>query len=241
VNRTTVSAEIDEFDRALVESLTIASHAMPDAPMISIVLCAGDGIRTVARSHARAELLDDLQAAARQGPCFDVIGSGEPVTVGDLDADARWRRFAAESPGIRSLHSEPLTSEGRLLGALNLYSGGEGGFAEQTHVAVRVIAEHIGVLFRTALGAARTREVAAQLKEALNTRAIIDQALGIVMAQRRCTAHQAFDILRHVSQDKNVKLHHVAATIVETVSGQPPERSRFEDPPAGKSGRAPRA
>ncbi|NUR87479.1 MAG: ANTAR domain-containing protein, partial [Nonomuraea sp.] len=117
------------------------------------------------------------------------------------------------------------------LGTLNLYSGGAGGFAAQTHLAARVSAAHVGVLFGVALDAARTREVAAQLKEALNTRGVIDQALGIIMAQRRCGSQQAFEILRHVSQDRNVKLHQVAAVIVEKVSGHPPGRPRFEDPP----------
>jgi GAF domain-containing protein len=218
--------QIEEFDRALAESVTIASRAMPDSPLVSVVLRAGHGIRSAASSHARAALLDDLQAAAGHGPCFEAIDTGLPVTAGDLAALARWW-----PPDILSLHAEPLASEGRVLGSLNLYSGSARGFTEQTQVAARVTAEHIGVLFRVALDAARMREVAAQLKEALSTRAVIDQALGIVMAQRRCTAHQAFEILRHVSQDKNVKLHQVAATIVETVSGRPPERSRFEDPP----------
>lgn len=106
-------------------------------------------------------------------------------------------------------------------------------------MALRVTAAHVPVLFRTALDVARMREVAAQLKEALNTRAIIDQALGIVMAQRRCTAREAFEILRQVSQDRNVKLHQLAASIVEKVSGRPPQRSRFEEPPQRISSRRP--
>ncbi|MGW0809361.1 GAF and ANTAR domain-containing protein [Nonomuraea sp. NPDC002799] len=222
---------IEEFEQALAECVTIAVRAMPDSPMISVCLLAKEGLRTVASSDVRAVLLDELQATAGQGPCIDVLDSGEPVTVTDLAAEPRWRRFSAES-GMLSLYSEPLKSDGLLLGVLTLYSGRGGGFSEETQVAARVTAEHISVLFRTALHAARLREVAVQLKEALATRAIIDQALGIVMAQRRCTARQAFEVLRHVSQAKNVKLSQVAATIVETVSGAPPQRSRFEEPPA---------
>ncbi|RVX38050.1 GAF domain-containing protein [Nonomuraea polychroma] len=236
MNRPSAPTDIEEFERALAECVTIASHAMPDSPMVSIALPAEQGLRTVACSHARAELLDELQSATGQGPGLDALDTGEPVTATNLGADSRWRRFAAES-GLLSLHSEPLKSEGRMLGVLTLYSGRSGGFSEETRVAVRVTAGHIGVLFRTAADAARMREVAAQLKDALTTRAIIDQALGILMAQRRCTSHQAFEVLRHVSQDRNVKLHQVAATIVEKVTGEPPQRSRFEDPPPRKVGR----
>ncbi|MEW9547849.1 GAF and ANTAR domain-containing protein [Nonomuraea sp. NPDC050783] len=230
MNRPSVPTDIEEFERALADSVSIATRAMPDSPMVSIALCDEKGLRTVACSHARAELLDELQSITGEGPCVDAIAGGEPVTSGDLAADPRWQRFAAES-GLLSLHCEPLTSEGMLLGVLTLYSGEAGGFAEATHVAARVTAEHAGVLFRAALDAARMKEVAAQLKDALNTRAVIDQALGIVMAQRRCTSHQAFEMLRHVSQDKNIKLHQVAAGIVRKVTGEPPQRPRFEDPP----------
>ncbi|WP_188194421.1 GAF and ANTAR domain-containing protein [Nonomuraea sp. SYSU D8015] len=230
MNRPSAPTDIEEFERALGECVAIASRAMPDSPMVSIALCAEHGLRTVACSHERAGLLDELQSAIGQGPCIDALGTGQPVTATDLGADSRWRRFAAES-GLLSLHSEPLKSDGRLLGVLTLYSGRGGAFSEETRVAVRVTADHIGLLFRTALDAAHMRQVAAQLKEALTTRAIIDQALGIVMAQRRCTSHQAVEVLRQVSQDRNVKLHQVAATIVEKVTGEPPKEARFEDPP----------
>ncbi|MER7370506.1 GAF and ANTAR domain-containing protein [Nonomuraea wenchangensis] len=222
--------DIEEFERALGDCLSIAGRAMPDSPMMSIALRDEDGLRTVACSDARAELLDELQSVTGQGPCVDALDTGEPVTSADLAADPRWSRFSAEA-GLRSLHAEPLKSEGLLLGVLTLYSGERGGFAEATRVTARVTAEHIGVLFRTALGAARMKEVAAQLKEALNTRAVIDQALGIVMAQRRCTSQQAFEMLRHVSQDRNIKVYQVAAGIVRKVTGEAPQRPRFEDPP----------
>ncbi|MEV5895458.1 GAF and ANTAR domain-containing protein [Nonomuraea fuscirosea] len=238
----------------------IAGSTMPEAPMLSIVLCSGDGLRTAATSHARARLFDDLQTAVGQGPVLDTIDSGRSVTTRDLAADSRWPKFAQQAPEIRTVHCEPLESEGALLGAFTLYSGGDGspaaaalaatkldtkgpatepdaaGFAA-TRLAMRVSAAHVGVLYRTALDAARMREVADQLKEALTTRAIIDQALGIVMAQRRCTAQRAFELLRHVSQDRNVKLHQLAASIVEQVSGEPARRSRFEEPPQHVTGR----
>ncbi|MEV0623958.1 GAF and ANTAR domain-containing protein [Nonomuraea sp. NPDC050404] len=223
--------DIEEFERALAECVTIAGRTMPGSTMISVALCTDDGIRTAARSHARAELLDGLQSAIKQGPVLDAIDTGQRVTTGDLAADSRWPRFTDESAQVRGVYCEPLESEGTLLGVLTLYSGRAGPFADETLIVMSLTAAHIGVLFRTSLDAARMREVAAQLKEALTTRAIIDQALGIVMAQRRCTAQRAFEILRHVSQDKNVKLHQIAASIVEKVSGEPPQRSRFEEPP----------
>ena len=65
-----------------------------------------------------------------------------------------------------------------------------------------------------------------QLDAALRSRAVIDQALGILMAQQRCTARGAFDLPRQASQHRNRKLRDV----VTAVTGKPPESSSFEIP-----------
>ena len=60
------------------------------------------------------------------------------------------------------------------------------------------------------------------LQTALASRAVIDQALGIIMGQNRCTADKAFEVLRTASQNRNVKLRVIAAEMITAVSGQPP-------------------
>ena len=57
---------------------------------------------------------------------------------------------------------------------------------------------------------------------------MIDQALGVLMAQQRCDAQQAFALLRAASQRSNRKLRDVAAEVVGRFSGSPPaEPPRF--------------
>ena len=70
-------------------------------------------------------------------------------------------------------------------------------------------------------------EMSANLQNALVSRAVIDQALGSMMGQNRCTADEAFGVLRTISQNRNVKLNLIAAEIVTTVSGRPPGAPRF--------------
>jgi AmiR/NasT family two-component response regulator len=71
-------------------------------------------------------------------------------------------------------------------------------------------------------------EMSAHLQAALASRAVIDQALGIIMGQNRCTADEAFEVLRTASQNRNVKLRDIAADMVTSVSGQPPtDNPRF--------------
>ncbi|GAA1133552.1 ANTAR domain-containing protein [Nocardioides aquiterrae] len=57
------------------------------------------------------------------------------------------------------------------------------------------------------------------LRRALTSRATIDQAKGIVMAERRCTPEAAFEVLAALSQDTNVKLIDVAAALVYKAQG----------------------
>ena len=54
------------------------------------------------------------------------------------------------------------------------------------------------------------------------SRRVIDQAIGVIMAQNRCTGDEAFEVLRRASQHRNVKLRQIAADVVTSVSGQPP-------------------
>jgi tryptophan 2,3-dioxygenase len=67
-----------------------------------------------------------------------------------------------------------------------------------------------------------------QLRSSLASRTVIDQALGVIMAQERCTHSRAFAILRAASQNRNVKLRHIAAAVVMGVSGEPPQPPQFE-------------
>jgi hypothetical protein len=58
----------------------------------------------------------------------------------------------------------------------------------------------------------------AHLRRALETRPTIDQAKGVIMADRRCSADEAFEVLRKLSMDTNVRLADVAAAVVYQAS-----------------------
>jgi hypothetical protein len=67
---------------------------------------------------------------------------------------------------------------------------------------------------------------AGTLREAMVTRASIEQAKGVIMTLRRCDPDQAFDELRAVSQNANLKLNVVAETLIAMVGNQKPEDPR---------------
>jgi AmiR/NasT family two-component response regulator len=92
-------------------------------------------------------------------------------------------------------------------------------FASQASVAV-------GIAARLAAQSALN----AQLRAALASRSVIDQAIGIIMAEQRCTADDAFAILRTASQHRNIKLRQVARQIVTGITGDPPQEPPFHPP-----------
>jgi AmiR/NasT family two-component response regulator len=86
------------------------------------------------------------------------------------------------------------------------------------------------VLLLAAVRTAQQARLSDQLRAAPASRSVIDQALGIVMGQQRCTRERAFDFLRAASQHRNVKLAEVAAELVRIYSGEPPAPVHFTEP-----------
>jgi AmiR/NasT family two-component response regulator len=60
----------------------------------------------------------------------------------------------------------------------------------------------------------RTYSLTEHLREALESRDVIGQAKGILMARRGCTPEIAFEALRKVSQHRNIKLRDIAEQVV---------------------------
>lgn len=101
-----------------------------------------------------------------------------------------------------------LFTEDEDLGALNLYSHKPGAFTDASEVAGWLLASHAAVAFSSA----RTH---AQMEQAVATRHLIGQAMGILMGSHHLTEEQAFDVLRRYSQENNIKLREVARLVCE--------------------------
>jgi GAF domain-containing protein len=218
---------IEEF---LQELAVLSARTVANGLSCGITLQPDGRPLTVAASDSRAAQVDEAQYGLDQGPCLQALRTGQQVLIEDMAGEARWGGFAARAAanGIRSCLSMPLAAEG-IRGALNLYSPEPRTFgAAETRRAETFAASAAGAL---AL-AARQASYAAltdQLRAALASRSVIDQAIGIIMAQERCPAAQAFAILRAASHNRNVKLREIARGIVTSISGAPPEPTPFEE------------
>jgi GAF domain-containing protein len=139
------------------------------------------------------------------------------LRVDDMRTEVRWPRYAARvvDTGVRSSLSVPLPYQEATIGALNIYSGSPGSFAtpESLDAGLKV-AEAVAVAVVNADAHAQLTEHARNMRLAMDSRAVIEQAKGVLMAQRHIDADQAFEVLRDASQRYNRKLRDLAAGIV---------------------------
>jgi PAS domain-containing protein len=201
----------------ILSAVTSACHrAFPDLTWVSVSL--GDPAEPVAiaADSAEAQHLDGLQMRTGEGPCVETWRVQAPVVSNDLSQDTRWPDFvaAAAPTGVRSVLAVPILLGEEKVGAMSLYSRKESAF-----LAVEVrIAEWFASSVAAVLDDLRTfeelRTLAGQLKTALTSRAVIDQAKGIIMAQRHCTADEAFQHLLDLSSRTSVKVKDLSRYIV---------------------------
>lgn len=163
-----------------------------------------------------------------EGPCITCVQSRRPAVSGSLGCDDRWPRFGGRVArlGVHSALSMPLVVGDRVIGAINAYAHHRDAFADH---AVQLASQFAGpaavaVCNAQVLSAARDR--AAQLQRALVSRAVIDQAIGILRARTGGSAEEAFDELTRLSQTENRKLKLVAEQLVEEAVRQARTRQR---------------
>jgi hypothetical protein len=166
----------------------------------------------------RVERADRAQYDEEQGPGMTAIAEGRTIVSGDVAADVRWPvagpRVAAES-GFRSSLAVPLLDRSRALGVLSLYAVPPGRFDRRSVAAAEVLAGSAAVLLANVRMYDASLRVADDLRRGLVSRAVIDQAKGILMAEYGLGADQAFAVLTRFSQQENRKLRDVAAELVE--------------------------
>jgi GAF domain-containing protein len=159
----------------------------------------------MASSGQLATDVDERQYAAGYGPCLDAVRLGEIVSVPDLAHETRWPDYVprALEAGVAASVSVPLPIEDRHIGAMNIYTRQTEIFDDAAIETARTIAGFAAVALVNADRYQKSTTLANQLEEALQSRAVIDQAKGILIAQHHCTADEAFDMLVRLSQHGN--------------------------------------
>jgi GAF domain-containing protein len=230
--------DTDHITGFLNELARYAATVVAPGLSCGITMDREGGPLTVASSDDHALSLDEVQYGHHNGPCLTAMRTGITVIISDLATDDRWGpyRLDALAHGIVSALSIPLAGGPGVRGALNFYSPLPAVFTTDRQQRAESLAEEASRVFRLAVRLTDHVELTRQLQTALASRTVIDQAMGIIMGQNRCTATEAFEILRRASHHRNIKLRAVACEIITRVSGEPPDpRTTFAAKPAGPS------
>lgn len=205
----------------LQELSELAATVVRDGVHAAVTVARDGHALTVASSDAEAAQYDEVQYHRGEGPCLTSLRTGEIVLIADLAAEDRFPmyRLPALAMGVRSVLSLPLDGGDQAVGALNLYSRSTHAFGEREQVAAQRFADEASRALSLAVRLVQHVELTEQLRAAMTSRAVIDQAMGIIMGQNRCGADEAFAVLRAASQHRNVKLRVVAQEIITSVTG----------------------
>ena len=197
----------------------ITTDALPAADMAGISLLGADGRPTTGVfTDPEAPEIDVAQYASGRGPCLDSWRLRKIVRLDDLDNVDAYPEFAAtaRAHGIHSTLSLPLMAGDDAAGALNLYSRTREGFTAEDEQAGTLLAGAAAIVLVNASAYWQAAQLSEQLGQAMQSRAVIEQAKGILMARSpQLDAEQAFDLLRKASQRENVKLREIAQRIVD--------------------------
>ena len=194
----------------------IATETVPGCDIASITMLRAGKPTTVAFTGKAALLLDETQYKVGDGPCLAAIRHRGLEHVSTV-SDDRWPAFAsaASDHGVLATMSIPLGNDEAVMGALNLYSETEAEYDAAARDVACGFADQLGVAVASVTLHSEGYELAQQLQQAMESRAVIEQAKGILMAVQRCSPDAAFEILVRASQNQNRKLRAIASEIVE--------------------------
>ncbi len=204
----------------LLRVTEITIDALPSAEMAGISLLGEDGTPTTGVFTDReAPEIDAAQYDAGRGPCLDAWREQRVVLVDDVGVmEDKYPEFAAEARihGVASVLSLPLVAGTHGVGALNLYARTPKAFSPDDEAAGTDLAAAAAIVLANASAYWEASQLSEQLSEAMKSRAVIEQAKGILMARSPdLDADGAFDVLRRASQRENVKLRGIAQRMVD--------------------------
>ncbi len=222
-----LSLREETLDSVLQRVASLTRRVVPGATEVSVTLVSDGTATTAAYTGRLAADLDEAQYDAGRGPCMEAAVGGELVEVPDLIAQTRWPELAAAATrrGVGASLSVPVPVQAQVRGAVNVYAVEPYAFDHQARDMARTFASYAAVAVANIHLYEDTRALAENLQKAIDHRAVIEQAKGILMSQQRISAADAFELLSAASQRSNRKLRDIATAIVAGVeegTGRPP-------------------
>lgn len=204
----------------------LAKQTIAGADEVSVTLVRDQKATTAAFTGELALTLDESQYESGHGPCLDASAAAAIFSVPHIAADNRWPHWAsrARENGVNSSLSIGIPVQETVTGALNIYATKPEAFDNDAVLLAQTFAGYAAIALANAHLYDATATFAQQMQAAMESRAVIEQAKGIIMGDRHCTPDDAFRILTKISQDSNRKLREVAVALVARATERPERR-----------------
>jgi ANTAR domain-containing protein len=201
--------------RSLNRLVVLAARQVPACSGATAVLWRGDEPAVRAASHPDLPELDDVQLASGRGPALDALSGAGPVNCPDTLAEDRWPEYtgAALRRGVRCCVTLAYRSEPD---AVTLSLVGARPRALEPGQLAELLTAFGGAVMGNAAEYGEAKRTALQLRAAAESRALVDQAKGMLMQALGCSAEDALARLRQISQERNLRVTDVARTIIES-------------------------
>ena len=215
-----ITVNADAPEQALRRVAELAKQTLGGVEDVSLTMIAGGLARSMVFTGSLAVDLDERQYELGFGPCLDAAKTGQMIVVDTSSDDTPYREFArtAARRGVRHVVSVGLPLAQRSVGGMNIYKTTGDSFTPLFLEYAQVFAGYAAVAVNNIASYTAAANEAAQLRTAMQSRAVIEQAKGILMARDHCTADEAFELLSRLSQHSNIKLRDIAQNIVDSIS-----------------------
>ena len=208
---------VEDAMREIVQT----THTIFDVDGAGLMLAdAEHHLRNVAVSDEPLARLEELQVRHQEGPCIAAFDDKALVAAQDLGEDRRWPFFsdAAVAQGIRAVLASPLPYNQDAVGVVTVLSEDRHPWSAEAELALLAFTDLAALLIASMMIGQQQSELATQLQSALNTRAVIEQAKGVLMGQQGVSAHAAYEQLRAQARAQRRKLAAVSADLVRSAA-----------------------
>jgi GAF domain-containing protein len=234
-----VDSLLDDFDVVdLLTELTERCTELLDVEAAGFLLADPlEQLRLLAATSEQARELELFQLQADEGPCVDCYATGQPVSVADIQREiARWPRFvpAAVEAGFASVHAVPMRAAGIVMGALGLF-GTRPGELNEADLLVGQTLTHIACVAILQGHAPTPATVLPQLRSALTSRVIVEQAKGFLREMLDVSVEEAFNLLRSYARANGEHLTDLARRLMTDRYSRPMLVGHLADLAAGPS------
>ncbi len=201
----------------LARAALLVEKAIPHSDAVSITLGPPAEPEAQATDNSMAQAVDGAQLQAGEGPCLSAYTTGTVMVCQDLREDPRWQRLAplAVPLGVAAVLGCPIRTDKHSLGVLNIYSREPDVFDERDRYVADLLVSAVLAVVQETRDRQELTALSHQLREALDSRAVIDQAKGILMSRGRYGADTAFAQLVAASRRSNVKVRDIAQLVVD--------------------------